>query len=135
MLVKVCRKCGKLITYPKAYCDECKKEVDEAREQARAANKKINDREYNKTRDKKYTRFYKEPAWIQLSQSYIAFKRYKCERCKAMAAEVHHKKPIQTQEGWELRYDWENLEALCVICHNKEHNRFKSRKRHLRDEQ
>lgn len=50
---------------------------------------------------------------------------YRCEAkldgCQGIAAEVHHIKPIQTAEGWKLRLDWSNIEALCTSCHNKRH--------------
>jgi predicted HNH restriction endonuclease len=41
--------------------------------------------------------------------------------CQILAVEVHHIKPIQIQEGWDLRLDWENLEAVCTSCHNGRH--------------
>ena len=28
---------------------------------------------------------------------------YRCERCRRLATEVHHIKPIQTKDGWELK--------------------------------
>ncbi|MBQ9991935.1 MAG: HNH endonuclease [Firmicutes bacterium] len=34
-----------------------------------------------------------------------------------MAVEVHHTKPIQTEESWDKRLDWDNLEAVCTSCH------------------
>ena len=27
---------------------------------------------------------------------------YRCKRCRRLATEVHHIKPIQAKEGWEL---------------------------------
>ena len=50
---------------------------------------------------------------------------YRCEECKRLATEVHHIKPIQVEKWWKYRLDYSNLEALCVKCHNKRHDRFK----------
>ena len=50
--------------------------------------------------------------------------QYRYERCRKLATEVHHIKPIQTKDGRELRLDYNNFFAVCVDCHYKEHNRF-----------
>ena len=42
----------------------------------------------------------------------------KLEGCKRMACEVHHIQPLKTPEGWERRLDWDNLQGVCVACHN-----------------
>ena len=38
--------------------------------------------------------------------------------------EVHHIKPIQTEEGWVLRLEYSNTMSVCLECHNYYHNRF-----------
>jgi len=47
-----------------------------------------------------------------------------CERCGRPADHVHHKVYL-TAENYrdpDVAYNWENLEALCQACHNREHN-------------
>ena len=44
-----------------------------------------------------------------------------------MATEVHHIKPIQTDEGWERRLDYDNTKSVCIECHNYYHNRFQKK--------
>ena len=124
MLTKVCSKCKKVIPYPLTYCSECKKKVDAEIEEA----KRRSNRRYNKTRDKKYIRFYKSSDWKVLSSKYRQDKQYRCEICGHYATEVHHIKPIQTDEGWNKRLDYNNLKCLCVDCHNKVHKRFQRRR-------
>lgn len=128
MLTKVCKRCGRFIVYPKVYCDECKVIVDEqrkiAKEEAIKKAKRKYNRKYNKKRDPKYVRFYNSSEWKMLSKKYVQDKGYRCEECGDIATEVHHKIPIQTDEGWNLRLDYNNLECICVKCHNKRHKRF-----------
>lgn len=128
MLFKNCKKCGRVIPYPLSYCSDCQIIVDQQREEYRARYKQRGDAEYNKRRDPKYIRFYNSQGWRSLRVAYIQGKGYRCESCGGLAVEVHHKKPIQTEEGWNLRLDINNLEALCTKCHNERHNRFKRRK-------
>lgn len=124
MLYNMCSRCRKPITYPKRHCDECVVVVELEREQ----NTKLSNRRYDSTRDKKYIRFYNSMDWKRLSQSYLQTLGYQCECCKGLATEVHHIKPIQTNDGWIERLDWNNLMAVCVTCHNKKHGRFVKRK-------
>ncbi|MEH6942962.1 HNH endonuclease [Bacillus sp. JJ722] len=128
MILKLCRRCKKSIVYPASYCDSCHAIVKEEREQAKAtANKKAN-RKYNSKRDPKYIKFYLSTDWKILSAKYMSDHDYKCEDCGSIATEVHHIKPIQTEEGWELRLSYDNLRNQCVECHNKKHNRFQRRR-------
>ena len=123
-MLKECRRCGKLIQYPNTYCDICKKEVDNWRKKKREAAIKKANNNYNKKRDKKYIRFYNSSEWRILSNKYLSDHGYKCGTCGKFATEVHHIKPIQTDEGWTRRLDYNNLICQCVECHNKKHNRF-----------
>lgn len=132
MLLKPCNRCGNLIPYGSTYCKECTPIVEAERESRRLEAKREGDRRYNKTRDPKYTRFYNGTEWRVLSAKYTQDKGYRCEVCGAMATQVHHKKPIQTPDGWELRLDYNNLELLCIHCHNERHNRFKRRREYKR---
>ena len=129
MLLKSCGRCGKLIPYGLSYCSDCKPIVDAEREARRAEyNRKANKR-YNQTRDPKYIRFYNSNDWRTLAMKYTQDKQYRCERCGRIATQVHHIKAIQTDDGWNHRLDYDNLELLCVDCHNERHERFTKRKR------
>lgn len=127
MLLKSCGRCGNLIPYGLSYCSVCKPIVEAEIEARRIESKRASNRRYNKTRDPKYIRFYNSIEWRTLSAKYMQDKQYRCEQCRAMATQVHHIKAIQTDEGWELRLDYNNLELLCTQCHNDRHNRFRKR--------
>ena len=130
MLLKTCNRCGNLFPYNGGgYCATCKPIVEAEREARRAEAKREGDKRYNKTRDPKYTRFYNSIEWRTLSAKYTQDKCYRCEVCGSMATQVHHKKAIQTPEGWELRLDYSNLELVCTNCHNDKHERFKKHNR------
>ncbi|MBC5996368.1 hypothetical protein EAI30_10240 [Romboutsia ilealis] len=129
MITKLCARCKVTIQYPQTYCDRCKEIVDKDKEEAKVKYSKAANSRYNKKRDPKYVRFYNSMEWKILSKKYLQDKKYKCEDCGAIASEVHHIKAIQTEEGWLLRLDYNNLRCQCLECHNKKHNRFKRRKK------
>ena len=131
LLLKPCNRCGNLIPYGSPYCKECTPIVEAEREARLAESRKESNKRYNKTRDPKYIRFYNGIEWRTLSAKYTQDKGYRCEVCRAMATQVHHKKAIQTPEGWELRLDYNNLKLLCTHCHNEEHERFQRRKKYI----
>lgn len=106
--------------------------MDAEREARVHASKLESNKRYNKTRNPKYIRFYNSVDWRTLSAKYTQDKGYRCEKCGAIATEVHHVKAIQTAEGWEHRLDPDNLELLCKTCHNARHERFKKRQRYLK---
>ena len=133
MLLKECKRCGRLIPYGSVYCTECTPIVEANREAIHRESKRKADRDYNKRRDPKYIQFYNSTAWRTLSAKYTQDKGYRCELCGRVATEVHHKKPIQTEQGWILRLDYDNLELLCVDCHNERHERFKRRQQYIKD--
>ena len=128
MILKSCSKCGNLIPYGSTYCSTCKPLVEAEREARLQESRRKSNRDYNKRRDPKYTRFYNSIEWRTLSARYMIDVGYKCEKCGKIASQVHHVKPIQTADGWDLRLDYDNLELLCTTCHNKEHDRFVKRK-------
>lgn len=71
--------------------------------------------------------FYKNKAWQRVQNNYIQTHRY-CERClkKGLyipAKIVHHKKHLTKEDirKPEILYGFDNLESLCLDCHNKEH--------------
>ena len=129
MLLKACARCGNLIPYGATYCKRCEP-IAKAEQEARLAeSRKLSNKRYNQTRDKKYIHFYNSTPWRVLSAKYTQDKGYRCEQCGAMATQVHHIVPIQTQEGWNRRLDYTNPELLCTRCHNERHNRFTKRKK------
>lgn len=129
VLLKECRKCGKLIPYGRAYCESCSQIVEAARAERVDKSRKESNRRYNSKRDRKYGAFYGGKAWRTLSAKRIQADGYKCVKCGAWATEVDHIVPIQTSEGWDRRYDWDNLQSLCVKCHNDKHDRFKRKRK------
>lgn len=131
MLLKSCGRCGNLIHYGATYCNTCKPIVEAEREARMRASKLESNKRYNKTRDPKYVRFYNSTEWRTLSAKYTQDKGFRCEKCGAIATEVHHVKAIQTPEGWERRLDSDNLELLCKACHNERHERFKKRQKYF----
>ncbi|APM37297.1 HNH endonuclease [Clostridium kluyveri] len=69
--------------------------------------------------------FYQSKEWIKCRKGYIKSKYCICERCGRSATIVHHKKFINPRNinNPEITLNWDNLEALCIECHNKIHNR------------
>mgnify|MGYP003623507969 CR=1 FL=1 len=68
-------------------------------------------------------RFYNSRTWRRVSKAFMQSKRYICERCGGAGEVVHHKIYL---DRWnvsdpEIAYNWENLECLCLACHNVEH--------------
>ena len=125
MIYKLCRKCKTPIIHPATYCSKCQVVINENQTELQ----KERDRRYNKKRDPKYLQFYKSNEWKLLKNKKLQDEQYLCERCKKLATEVHHIKYIQTEEGWPLRLDYDNLEALCTDCHNYRHSRFQRRRK------
>lgn len=136
MATHPCPRCHTLIPVGVAYCPKCKpiaeKQAAEAVQRKRDCKRKQYNISYNRKRDPKYQTFYRSKEWRLTSKAKLVSANYKCEAgldgCQHIAVEVHHIKPIQTQEGWDLRLEWDNLEALCTSCHNKRHERYKKKK-------
>ena len=128
MLLKECKRCGILIPYGSVYCPVCAPIVEEEREARRAERLKDANKRYNQTRDPKYVRFYNSAEWRTLSRVKLQADGYKCVKCGKIASEVDHIIAIQTNRGWELRLDLDNLQSLCLTCHNEKHNRFKKKR-------
>lgn len=128
MLLKACGRCGNLIPYGSTYCSTCKPVVKAELEARRLESKRESNRRYNKKRDLKYVRFYNSTAWRILSRKRLQDDNYKCVKCGKIASDVDHIIPIQIPAGWERRLDYDNLQSLCIDCHNAKHNRFKKKK-------
>lgn len=68
--------------------------------------------------------FYKSYAWQQTAAAARKRQNNECQRCKAKGFYnrceiVHHIKPLKQRP--DLAYDLDNLECLCLDCHNEEH--------------
>ncbi len=74
--------------------------------------------------------FYKSAAWQVARQIKYQEQDGRCERCKRVGEEVHHKirLTIDNVTDTSVSLNQENLELLCKDCHNKEHNRFSKEK-------
>lgn len=136
-LLKACPRCRRLIPQGLPYCADCAPiaaQERKAKQERRAEylNKKYN-KEYNRRRDPKYLAFYRSKDWKTTSRAKLSAAGYHCQAklpgCQRIACEVHHIKPIQTEEGWDFRLDWDNLEALCTACHNGRHPEKRKRKK------
>src|SRR6185312_13084596 len=85
-------------------------------------------------------KFYNSHTWRKLSAQIKKRDNYECQECKRngkvtidmneysekakrkkIALVVHHIKELEHHP--ELALDEDNLETVCVDCHNKEHNR------------
>lgn len=75
--------------------------------------------------------FYHSKAWIKCKNSYIKSVHGLCERCGEPGYIVHHKKYITPNNinDPNITLNHDNLECLCLDCHNKEHEFEKERKR------
>jgi len=67
--------------------------------------------------------FYQSTAWKQCRLAYINSKFNLCERCGKAGYIVHHKVKLTMANVDDARVTlaWENLELLCLDCHNAEH--------------
>lgn len=69
-------------------------------------------------------KFYNSAAWKKTKTAFMYSKNWICERCGAPAKIVHHKTYITPSNinNLHITLSWDNLEALCQECHNKEHS-------------
>lgn len=67
--------------------------------------------------------FYRQKAWKDCRNAYMSSKHYICERCGDVATICHHKEWLNDMNVLDplIAYGFDNLEALCQTCHNKEH--------------
>ena len=130
MILKLCARCKRPTVYPARYCSSCAQVVMREREARDAEQRSESMQRYNRKRNPKYSRFYHSDQWRGLSAWYLTRHPY-CEECGEIAVEVHHVVPIQTEEGWNRRFDVTNLRALCLKCHNEKHERFQKRNKRI----
>lgn len=81
--------------------------------------------------------FYTSKAWKQNSKAYLSSVDGLCERCRAAgrlvpAVIVHHRIHLtpELMKDPNMTMGWNNLEALCRDCHNKEHFREQKEQRY-----
>jgi 5-methylcytosine-specific restriction endonuclease McrA len=67
--------------------------------------------------------FYHSAAWRRLARTFLLSRNCICERCGAPAVIVHHKAHLNPSnvDNPAISMNPDNLEALCLDCHNKEH--------------
>ena len=73
---------------------------------------------------KDYARsLYGNRKWKLTQVAYMISRNYICERCGSVARIVHHKNYITPDNIYDPKvvFDWDNLEAVCIDCHNTEH--------------
>lgn len=82
----------------------------------------------NKGRVKELQQFYNSKTWKQVRQNYLQQVNYICERCSSAgvvtpAKIVHHITYLNLNNYQDINVSlsFNNLEALCANCHNKEH--------------
>lgn len=68
-------------------------------------------------------RFYKSKRWQRCRDSYLKLRNGICERCGEAGNIVHHKIRLTVKNIHNPRITlcFDNLELLCIDCHNKEH--------------
>lgn len=84
--------------------------------------------------------FYHTAAWLKCREAYIRKVGGLCERCASRGIIksgdiVHHRRYIDTQtiNDPDVLLSFDNLEYLCIDCHNAEHYGDKIGKRYFVD--
>lgn len=80
--------------------------------------------------------FYTSNQWENTRKAYLISQHYICERCGGYANMVHHKKHINPNNINDVMITlcFDNLEALCWGCHNKEHKHKEKNRNYKFDE-
>ena len=77
-------------------------------------------------------KFYNSAAWVKTSKAYAASRLFICERCGEPAKKyvVHHKRHLTPQNINDpaVALSWDNLQLLCLDCHNTTHYAKQKRK-------
>lgn len=68
-------------------------------------------------------KFYHSSAWKRISRAFLLSKNYICERCGQPAEIAHHRRYLTAENvlNPDISLNPDNLEALCLDCHNTEH--------------
>lgn len=75
--------------------------------------------------DLRLIKFYNSQKWKNVRRAYRIKKRGICERCGKSGTEVHHKTYLTPENVLDpnIAVSFGNLELLCKVCHNTEHDR------------
>ena len=67
--------------------------------------------------------FYNSMQWRKCRDGFMSSKHFVCERCGGLAVICHHKTYITPSNISDpnITLNWDNLESLCMDCHNIEH--------------
>lgn len=67
--------------------------------------------------------FYNSTKWEKVRKAYKKYRHNLCERCGGVGYIVHHKEHLTMSNIYnpEVTINFNNLELLCMDCHNKEH--------------
>jgi hypothetical protein len=67
--------------------------------------------------------FYNSLAWRRCQTAFMKSKNYICERCGGLAKIAHHIIFITPENISDpmITLNWDNLQALCLDCHNSIH--------------
>ena len=70
-------------------------------------------------------RLYNSKQWRKTRQAYMDSVNHLCERCGDAGYIVHHIEHIDSSnvDNPDVTLHWDNLELLCIDCHNAEHFR------------
>lgn len=128
--------CMKLIPYDQRYCSkhEYRKPIDLADKQERhQINKAIYHKRITSKHEGKYQRFYRSTEWKKLSHRWLMMHPL-CVSCEARG--IYRKGDlvdhiVELRDDWTKRLDPDNLETMCISCHNKK-SAIERRKRHER---
>lgn len=69
-------------------------------------------------------RFYRSKRWHRCRDAFMQERNFVCERCGAPASICHHRRYL-TERNYsdpDVSLNPDNLEALCMACHDDEHN-------------
>lgn len=68
-------------------------------------------------------KFYRSAEWLKVKEAYKKYRYGLCERCGQPGYIVHHKNYISSSNIFnpEVTLNFDNLELLCLNCHNNEH--------------
>ena len=71
--------------------------------------------------------FYNTYKWRKVRAKYLETVHGICELCNKPATQVHHKDPLKDEDyyvNYAKCYGFDNLQALCLDCHNHMEGHF-----------
>lgn len=69
--------------------------------------------------------FYHSKRWIKCRNGFMQSKNYICERCGNIATICHHIEHLSESniDDPSVALSWDNLQSLCLDCHNRIHGK------------